>query len=73
MLLGKRYNLSREVIQLVPIGLMIGLSLFTLFNVTKYFHPSIVDIEWLLLLLSLQYLAFMAILWGSDRLKIPSQ
>jgi hypothetical protein len=72
-LLGEKYNLSRELIHLVPIGLMIGLSLFTLFNVVKYFHPSIMDIEWLFVLLGLQYLAFIAILWGADRLKASSQ
>jgi hypothetical protein len=71
-ILGKRYNISDKVIHLIPIGMMIGLALFTLFNIVKFFHPSIVEIEWLFLLLGLQYLSFRLILWGAYRFDTPS-
>jgi hypothetical protein len=61
-LLGRKFGLSEIGIHLIPIGAMGLLSLYTLFNVVKYFHPSVARGEWLFWLGSILLLILAALL-----------
>ncbi|HTP02821.1 MAG TPA: hypothetical protein VMJ64_15705 [Anaerolineales bacterium] len=67
-LLGRRFRLPQSMLRLVPIGMMSLLTLYTLFNIAKFFHPSLVNREWLFWLSAgVLLLAVTAVVWGMDR------
>ena len=68
LVIGNKYRLSAKALYLVPLSMMALLSLYTLFNVEKYFHPSLASREWLLWLGGILIVAF-ALLWKRDQLK----
>ncbi len=67
-LLGWRYRLSRKALYALPLGMMGVLSLYTLFNVLKYFHPSLANREWQFWLAGILALA-LAMLLGRNQLR----
>jgi hypothetical protein len=67
-LLGSKYSLSTKALYFLPLSLMGLLSLYTLFNVEKYFHPSLASREWAFWVVGILVVS-LALLWKRGQLK----
>jgi hypothetical protein len=72
-MLAERLHIPYSVMHPIPIEIMIALSIFTLFNIVKYLHPSVVNIQWLIFLAALLYLAVRVVMGTADRLNTQSR
>lgn len=67
-LLGSKLKLPQDSIHRLPVAIMLGLAIYTALNIIDYFHPSIANLGFLILLVGLQYLAYKGITWGTKKL-----
>ncbi len=70
--LGDRLAIPRKIVHLIPVGFMMLLSLFTLFNIVKFFHPSAANIKWLFPVAAVLGLAVWLFARQANRLNTPS-